>query len=201
MHAVAAVAALRAAGLTVIDGAGAVRAMKRSDPLPPFPPGGTHWSLYAAQRFAADLMDVLNAGGTGDYGSATPGAPRWDAPPEGVEPRDLADLLNLYTPPIDYPTAQADTICHDTPTGNRTKLVVVGGSFAGPLIRPIEECHLFSGVDYYFYYKTLLDGTGCTSAGGRHGLARHLRERHRTGGRAQPEQHQWHGSDHFWTMR
>ena len=49
---------LRSAGIPVIDGPGVTQTMKVSDPLPPFPRGGTHWSRLVGARVSTTVMEA-----------------------------------------------------------------------------------------------------------------------------------------------
>jgi hypothetical protein len=145
------VASLRQAGITTIDGPELVQAMKAHDPLPPFPRGGTHWSRLAGARVSVRLMQTIARLSRHDMGALVIDPPRWDVPPTGSD-ADLARLLNLWRPPVDYPTASATRRCRATAAGRNTRLIAVGGSFLDQILDPIAECALFGRVDLYFYY-------------------------------------------------
>lgn len=145
------VALLRQAGIPVIDGSDLTLAMKAQDPLPPFPRGGVHWSRLAASRVATVFMDEIQRLSGADLGRITQRDPRWTGPPIGSD-ADLAALLNLLRPPINYPTGTPESICQSTAHGQRTSLVAVGGSFLLTVIEPLVACNLFKQVDVYFYY-------------------------------------------------
>jgi hypothetical protein len=142
---------LREGGIPVIDGAELARAMKARDPLPPFPRGSTHWSLLAGSRVAGVVMDEARRLSGEDLGQLTVDHPRWDARPVGSD-ADLANLLNLLWPPLDYPTGAAAPVCRPTVRGRSTTLIAVGGSFLEAVLGPIGACGLFEHVDFYFYY-------------------------------------------------
>lgn len=146
------VALLRRAGVPVIDGATLARAMKTQDPLPPFPRGGTHWSRLVGARVAALAMAEIGRLAGTDLGTLGLGEPRWDAPPIGTD-ADLAVLLNLLIPPLDYPTGEAELECRPTPAGQAADLIGVGGSFLGQVMRPIGLCGLFDRAEHFGYYK------------------------------------------------
>jgi hypothetical protein len=145
------VALLRQAGIPVIDGPDLVLAMKAHDPLPPFPRGSVHWSRLAGSRVAAVFMDEILRLSGADLGSIAQRDPQWNHPPIGSD-SDLADLLNLFWPPLDYPTGEAESICRSTASGQSTTLIAVGGSFLTAVIEPLVACNLFKRVDMYFYY-------------------------------------------------
>ena len=146
---------LRQAGVAVVDGAAMTREMNRTDPLPAFPQGGTHWSDLVSMRVSREMLQALNASTGTNLGSYEIGTPNWASPAKGSDV-DLAMLLNLYRPPISFATGSASTTCEPSDIGRRTSLLVIGGSFAGGLIQPIDDCKLFAKIDYYFYYNLSL---------------------------------------------
>lgn len=145
------VASLRHAGVATIDGPELVQVMRAHDPLPPFPRGSTHWSRVAGTRLSARVMQEMNRLSERDMGSITVGPVRWDAPPTDTD-ADLARLLNLWRPPLDYLTGSVGWRCRSGTEGRNTRLIAVGGSFLEQVLSPIVECGLFSRADYYFYY-------------------------------------------------
>jgi hypothetical protein len=145
---------LREAGVPVIDGHALVQAMKVKDPLPPFPRGGTHWSRVVGVRVAEVVLAEVRRRGRRDVGGVTVHNLRWDARPEKSD-RDLADLLTLFAPPLDYRVAAARTVCRPTPGGQARALVTIGGSFLYQILDPLTDCGLFRRVEHYFYYDEL----------------------------------------------
>lgn len=144
-------ALLRQAGVPVIDGAALTRAMKTQDPVPPFPRGGTHWSRLAGARVSVQVMAEIDRLAGTDLGALTLGEPRWDTSPVGSD-RDLATLLNLLLPPLDYPTGEATIECRPTTAGRGLNLIGVGGSFLQEILEPIGACGLFASVEQFAYY-------------------------------------------------
>ena len=142
---------LTQAGVPVIDAQEAVQAMKRQDPLPPYPRGGTHWSRLAASRVAETTIRTIDQLAGQDFGGFEQGPVRWDQRPVKSD-GDLARLLNLWHPPLDYPTGTAELACRPTPLGRDAGIIVVGDSFIEQLMDPILECGLFGRAEYYFYY-------------------------------------------------
>jgi hypothetical protein len=144
-------ALLRETGILVVDGPALVRAMKARDPLPPFARGSTHWSLLVGKRVASIMMDELGRSSRVDWGGLTLRDPEWTASPIGSD-ADLATLLNLWRPPLDYPTGTAELVCRSTEAGRRAALIAVGGSFAVTVIEHLAACGLFDHLELYFYY-------------------------------------------------
>jgi hypothetical protein len=144
-------ALLAARGIPVLDGHEAAMAMKRDDPLPPFPRGGTHWSRLAAHRVASMLLEEAGRQAGADLGGLSVSAIGWSAAPAGQD-SDLARLLNLYSPPLDYRVGAGTIDCRPTEVGARGELVAVGGSFLWEVLASIAACRLFAAVDYLYYY-------------------------------------------------
>lgn len=145
------VAMLRNADVRVVDGPALVRRMKQLDLLPPFPRGGVHWTSLAAKRIASVTLAELNLASWQDLGSLAVGEPRWNAAPTAKD-ADMALLLNLFRPPLDYPAPTAPVECRATPSGRDATLISVGGSFAVTLLDPLFDCGLFREVVLYGYY-------------------------------------------------
>jgi len=145
------IALLRQAGIPVIDGPALVRTMMARDPLPPFARGSVHWSLLVGKRVASIVMDELGRSWGVDHGGLTLRDVQWTAAPIGFD-ADLAALLNLRRPPLDYLTGTAELVCRPTAAGRRTALIAVGGSFTVGVLEPLAACGLFEHVDLYFYY-------------------------------------------------
>jgi hypothetical protein len=148
------VARLRAADVAVVDGHALVAAMKREDPLPPFPRGGIHWSRVVGARVAGVVLRELARQADADVGGVDVLNVRWDARPEKSD-RDLADLLTLFAPPLDYRVPGAEIVCRATGAGRARAMVSIGGSFLYQILEPITDCGLFRQVEHFFYYDQL----------------------------------------------
>jgi hypothetical protein len=144
-------ALVRQAGVPVVDGVELAEAAKAADPLPPFPPGGIHWSNLLSLHAAGLLLDALGRAAGADFGSVAAGPVRWDAAPVGTD-RDLAKLLNVLAPPDDYVVGSAEPVCRSAPAGPQPDLVAVGGSFLIPILSTFARCGLFRSIEQYFYY-------------------------------------------------
>jgi hypothetical protein len=125
--------------------------MKKQDPLPPFPRGGTHWSRLVGSRVAGLVVGEFDRLAGTDFGALTLGEPVWDAPPVGSD-RDLAQLLNLLIPPYGYPTGDAALQCRSTAAGRKVNLIGLGGSFLDQIMDPVARCRLFARAEWFSYY-------------------------------------------------
>src|SRR5713101_9414885 len=121
------VASLRQAAIATIAGPELVQTMKGHDPLPPFPRGGTDRSLLAGARVNARLVEAIARSLRRDVGELAIDPPQWGAPPTGRD-ADLARLLNLWRPPVDYPTGSASHRCRSAAAGRSTRFIALGGS-------------------------------------------------------------------------
>jgi hypothetical protein len=144
-------ALLRARRIPLIDGHAAVVEMKRDDPLPPFPQGGTHWSRLAAARVAGALLAAAGRLAGADLGGLSVSDIGWQAAPTPPDD-DLALLLNLHDPPVHFPVGAGHEACRTTAAGQSAELVAVGGSFLHLPLSAIAECRLLARIDYFFYY-------------------------------------------------
>jgi hypothetical protein len=144
------IAELREAEVPVIDGHAIAMAMKAEDPVPPFPRGGTHWSRLAGARVATLMMREITRAGI-DAGGLEVKRVRWDARPEQSD-ADLASLLTVVVPPLDYHVGAAEIDCRPLAPRQRRNLLAVGGSFLYQVLDPIVDCRLFRRVEMYFYY-------------------------------------------------
>ena len=144
-------ALLRQTGVTVIDGPALTKTMKVSDPVPPFPRGSSHWSRFVGAGVSVSVMEEAKRRSGRDIGQFSVDPPRWNASPTGSD-AELARLLNLWRPPLDYPAPSVAWRCGPTAAGRDTRLVAVGGSFLEQVLEPIAACALFGRIDYYNYY-------------------------------------------------
>jgi len=118
---------------------------------PAFPKGGIHWSDSRAFLATQELVRMLNH----DYHRElpVPVAQRIEyrnKNAKGVD-ADLARLLFVYFPPVDYPHTRVHPAAGEGVEGR--KAVYVGSSFSEPVADYLRECDVFAAVDYYFYYR------------------------------------------------
>ena len=126
----------------VIDGKGKY-------PLPHFNRGGTHWSMLAVALSAREIAAKISAQG------------KWQLPevrfsysidnhPDGID-TDLLDVLNLWSPSRNYPTARVTFTQAVVSKPRAPRIAIVGGSFMGQMYNALRETNMFERVDYYFY--------------------------------------------------
>ena len=140
--------ALRAAQVTFVDGAGLLAEQRANYPIPLFPRGGTHWNSLAAGLTLKEIMRVAPSPiGAFDFS--------WRLAPEPVgTDRDLADLMNLLRPDLDYSTTG---IVSKSPPGDCARpprLLAMGGSFVHQLLAAAMLSSCPPQVDYWFFMRT-----------------------------------------------
>jgi alginate O-acetyltransferase complex protein AlgJ len=139
-------------GVQYIDGHSITDTQKKSSGYDMFPQGGTHWNYLAAYYTAKASVEKLEkiTGGNlvnFDLNKIEQGKPT------GTD-RDLADLMNLWFPPINY-TSPKPIISVDKDSGGyKPTILIEGGSFSGQIIQTLSDISMFKQLDYYFYYNS-----------------------------------------------
>ncbi|WP_337103804.1 alginate O-acetyltransferase AlgX-related protein [Paenibacillus sp. YIM B09110] len=137
--------------INYIDGHRISMENKRDTPI--FPKGGIHWNLAGAFFTLQKLTEQINEL------SPSLSLPELNLKsidyvvPTGFD-RDLADLLNLWKPPVNYTVPQPiiDIDKEDSPS--RPSIAIESGSFSFQLIQLLNENNFFSTLDLYYYYST-----------------------------------------------
>ena len=141
-------------GVHYLDGPRLLRDAKAARPEPLFCQGGTHYNelggFYQARGLAAKLAEVT--------GEPVPEL-RYDSilvdrKPVGMD-ADLANLLNLLRPPLDYPAPHlklgrgsgANSLANK-------KISIVGGSFCWMPLGQLFDAGILRQMDFFFYYHT-----------------------------------------------
>lgn len=147
-------AMLRAKNVPYVDGVKTLRELKPLSTYPVFPPGGAHWSSYAAcqvgEQVTAEFSALLKR--------ATPQLvcdPPYVRPTSHGLDRDLWLLANLWTTaslevPMQYP--KASTIY--PPNAYRPNVLFVGDSFMWAMFHYLEKQRVYESRDFFFYYKS-----------------------------------------------
>ena len=144
---------LKQAGIAVVDTATFIHSLKGTYEIELFPQGGSHWNDIGGARVATLIAEEINRQ-----------AGRVLAPPftftytisgvtQGVD-RELADLLNVFFPPLAYQTPkvkfQPSASCADHPSA-RLNVAVVGSSFPHLPAEILARDNCLSGLNTYFY--------------------------------------------------
>jgi alginate O-acetyltransferase complex protein AlgJ len=117
-----------------------------------FSRGGTHWNALGAYFTAEDLLRKIEALTRATLPRISVDRVSVDNKPMGQD-ADLANLLNLWYPPTDYPTPHP-VFRYEGPIGRLAKAVFVGGSFTEWILQIVHEAHAFDEIDFYYYYHT-----------------------------------------------
>lgn len=141
-------AALRAAQTNFVDGANLISAQRANYAVPLFPRGGTHWNSLAAGLTLKEILRVAPSPlGGFDFS--------WRLAPEPVgTDRDLADLMNLLRPDLDYPTTGIASTTAPGPCARAPRLLAMGGSFLHQLLAASMLSSCPPQVDYWFFMRT-----------------------------------------------
>jgi alginate O-acetyltransferase complex protein AlgJ len=156
-------AALAARGVPFLDAQALLREERAHYPIDLFPRGGIHWNLLGA---ALAMREI-----TSKWSAQPAGSPIGDFAFDWRErdiatgtDKDLVELLNLFWPPVRYPTASIERrgpapTCPKTP-----RLLMVGSSFLRELIVVASQAPCPPTIDYWFHVQ----------AEGRSELARYI---------------------------
>jgi hypothetical protein len=144
------VRALRAEGVTVIDGERAYEDLAQSKPdLPLYNRGGTHWTNAGACEVTKLLVDRLSdTGGAKLICGLGPAAPahRVDA--------DLAGLINVWDNSrfLDMIPSSEPSLSQPLPGGPRNALIV-GTSFSSHIIEALTTAGVLDDIERLTYYR------------------------------------------------
>jgi hypothetical protein len=144
-----ATAALPRTHVPYVDLSKLVLDAKGKYPLQLFNRGGTHWNMLGVALSAQEMAAKISAQGMVKLPQV-----RFsyvvDNHPNGID-TDLLDVLNLWTPNRNYPTARVSF--ERAPEGLRhaPRIAIVGGSFMGQMSQALHDTNMFESVDYYFY--------------------------------------------------
>lgn len=149
------VGALRSAGIHVVDAASLIHSRKRQYEVPLFPEGGEHWNDIGGALAVLAVVEEINRQ-----------AGRELVPPfrftyglssnKSKSDRELADLLNVFFPPLGYVTARVSIdqpVACASHEANQLSAALVGSSF-GFLPAPMMiEKSCLSSLKFYYYAK------------------------------------------------
>jgi alginate O-acetyltransferase complex protein AlgJ len=146
---------LRQAGIDVVDTAGLIHSLKGYYEVELFPQGGVHWNDIGGARAVTTVVEDINRQ-----------AGRQLVPPftftytlsgvtSGVD-RELADLLNVFFPPLAYLTPkvkfQPAAPCADAPARS-LDTAIVGSSFSHLPGKILVEDNCLYGLNVYYYMR------------------------------------------------
>jgi len=138
--------------INYIDGHTITLAAKAREPAPVFTQGGTHWNYLGAYYTVERLLTMIEALTSQSIGRLSLQHLEIDHKPSVKEDKDLADLLNLISPPYNY-LVPHPTIVRKGGAQDLGKAVFVGGSFIWTILDILNPTHIFQVMDAYYYYE------------------------------------------------
>ena len=141
-------AALRNSQVRFVDGANLVATRRANYPVALFPRGGTHWNSLAAGLTLQEIMRVAPSP-LGVFNFSW----RLAKEPHGTD-RDLADLMNLLRPDLDYPTTEIASTGLPGTCARQPRVLAMGGSFVHQILAASMLSSCPPQVDYWFFMRT-----------------------------------------------
>lgn len=148
------VAALKQAGINVLDTATLIHSLKGAYDFDLFPQGGVHWNDVGGARAVSALVDEINRqAGREIVPSFTFTYTLSSA--AGAD-RELVDLLNVFFPPLAYLTPKVkyttSASCADHPA-RLLDIAMVGSSFSHLPAGILIQHNCLSGMNLYYYAR------------------------------------------------
>lgn len=137
-----------------VDGHVITQLATQIEKTPLFCQGGTHWNYLGAYYTVRALIDELNGLLNRKAGRLDLEALNIDHTPTDSD-KDLANLLNLFFPPMDYAVPHP-VISKKGSTEDLGRAVIVGGSFNWIPIDLLNKHMVFKQIDFFYYYKLAL---------------------------------------------
>jgi len=151
-------AALRQAGVSVIDTAPILRAFRDQRNVPTHPPSGLHWNYYAGCVIAEQLMGQVRA----RFPATQPfscGQPHY-APPHDVDIDGLS-LMNIWTDGGVSPDAPYPTVTPANAAAWRPSFVFISDSFTDQILSSLWQAHAYARfVNSGYFRARALDDSG-----------------------------------------
>jgi hypothetical protein len=147
---------LKQAGINVVDTAGLIHSLKNSYDVALFPEGGVHWNDVGGARAVSAIVEEINRQAGYDIIPPFKFTYTLSRPTSGAD-RELADLLNVFFPPLGYQTPVVKLLpsipCAENPARN-LKIAMVTSSFGHLPARLMIEGNCLSELNLYYYAKT-----------------------------------------------
>jgi alginate O-acetyltransferase complex protein AlgJ len=145
---------LRQAGIDVVDTASLIHSRKGHYEVELFPQGGAHWNDIGGALAATAIVEEINRQAGRQMVPQFTFTYTLSGVTSGVD-RDLADLLNVFFPPLAYltPKVKFETSCDDHPAGS-IDAAMVGSSFSLLPGEILDTDNCLSGLNVYYYLRT-----------------------------------------------
>lgn len=148
------VAALKQAGINVLDTATLIHSLKGKYDFDLFPQGGVHWNDVGGARAVSAIVDELNRQ------AGRPIIPSftftWTLSSAAGADRELVDLLNVFFPPLAYMTPKVKyttgASCADHPA-RQLEIAMVGSSFSHLPAAILVEHNCLARLNLYYYAR------------------------------------------------
>src|SRR6185437_4757657 len=143
-----------------LDAASLIHDAKGKYPFGLFPEGGEHWNDVGGALAATSLVDEINQRAGREIVPPFTFSYTLSSPASGAD-RELADLLNVFFPPLNYLTPKVDyaqpASCTDNPA-RKLGIAIVGDSFSHLPGSILIEQNCLAGLKVYYYGKVALYG-------------------------------------------
>lgn len=144
---------LKQAGIAVVDTATFIHSLKGKYEIELFPQGGSHWNEIGGARVATLIAEEINRQAGQVLAPPFTFTYKISGVTQGVD-RELADLLNVFFPPLAYQTPkvtfQPSASCADHPSA-KLNVAVVGSSFTHLPAEILARDNCLSALNTYFY--------------------------------------------------
>jgi hypothetical protein len=148
--------ALKAGGINVLDAASLIHAAKGNYPFDLFPEGGEHWNEVGGALAVTSLVDEINKQAGREIVPPFTFSYALSSPASGAD-RELADLLNVFFPPLNYLTPKVNYVqpvsCADSSARN-LDIAIVGDSFSHLPGSILTGQNCLARLNVYYYGKT-----------------------------------------------
>ena len=148
--------ALKREGINVVDTASLIHSLKGKYPFDLFPQGGVHWNDVGGAVAVSAVVNEINRLAGRELIPPFKFTYTMSQPAKGAD-RELADLLNVFFPPLGYQTPkvtfQPEVPCAGSPA-RQLDVQMVGSSFGNLPSRVMIEANCLARLQFY-YYATL----------------------------------------------
>jgi alginate O-acetyltransferase complex protein AlgJ len=147
------VGALRQGGIHVVDTASLIHSLKGTYPFDLFPQGGVHWNDVGGARAVSAIVDAINQQAGRELIPPYTFTYTLSKPANGAD-RELADLLNVFFPPLGYQTPKVSfrpsVPCAQSPA-RQLDVAMVGSSFGHLPTHILVEANCLDRLQFYYY--------------------------------------------------
>lgn len=144
---------LKQAGVHAVDTVALLQTLRLRHDFEMFPNGGIHWNDVAATEVVAEIVREINRQAGRELVPSFKFRFTMNQHPSGVD-RDLADLLNVLYPPLDYVTPKVafepSATCADHPA-SRLNAAIIGTSFSHFPTDVLIRKNCLSKLTLYYY--------------------------------------------------